>query len=458
MFSMRIEKDFLGEMSVPDEALYGIHTVRALENFPLGMRAQPELIRALAQVKKAAALANKKTKKLEGRLAEAIAAACDEVVGGMHRAHFPLSPIQGGAGTSLNMNLNEVLANRASELLGCERGGVHPLDHVNLGQSTNDVFPTAIRIAVVQQLLLLEKNIRSLQEAFQAKEKQFAGIYKVGRTQLMDAVPLTLGNAFGAFAEALSRDRWRVYTVEERLRQTNLGGTAVGTGMNTDRRYVFAVTDALREVTGINFARSENAIDLTQNADVFAEVSGCLKTLAVSLTKIANDLRLLASGPEAGIGEIFLPAVQVGSSIMPGKINPVVPEFLNQIAFRVMGNDLVVTLAASAGQLELNAMLPVLVHALLQSLTLLNAGIPVFREKAVEGITANEQRCAEGLEKSWVLAAQLVSRLGYDRVSNIVEEAQRTKRSVKEIVLEGREITEEEYDNLFELERLSRAE
>lgn len=452
-----IEKDFLGERAIPEGALYGIHTLRAMENFPLPLSPQPELVRALAMVKKAAALANLRCQNLDPAIAGAIIQAADEVIQGGHVGQFPLSPIQGGAGTSWNMNLNEVLAHRASEILEMPRGTVHPLDHVNLGQSTNDVFPTAVRIAIVQGLRKLERSIHALQEAFQEKEAAFADIYKVGRTQLMDAVPLTLGNEFGAFAEALSRDRWRVYTVEERLRQTNLGGTAVGTGMNADIRYIFAVTDALREVTNLPFARAENAIDLTQNADVFAEVSGCLKTLAVSLTKISNDLRFMASGPEAGIGEIKLPAAQVGSSIMPGKINPVLPELVNQVSLRVLGNDLVVTLAAAGGQLELNAFLPTLSHAMLESLALLDSALTVFRERCVEGIEADRERCRMLLERSWILVARLVPKWGYDRVSDLVKRSLAEGRPVREVAIEAG-LSVEEADDLFSLERLSRAQ
>jgi aspartate ammonia-lyase len=450
-----IESDFLGDRPIPEGALYGIHTVRAQENFPLGLPTQPELFVALAKVKKAAAMANTKVGHLDPTMGEAILQACNEIIAGQHLEQCPLSPIQGGAGTSFNMNINEVIANRASEILGEPRGTVHPLDHINLMQSTNDVFPTAVRIAVVDLLRTLENTVKELQEAFQVKEQEFSDIYKVGRTQLMDAVPLTLGNEFGAYAEALSRDRWRIYTVEERLRITNLGGTAIGTGLNADRRYIFAVTDFLRQVTGLNFARAENTIDLTQNADTFAEVSGCLKSLAVSLTKISNDLRLLASGPEAGLGEITLPPVQVGSSAMPGKINPVMPELINQVALRVMGNDLVVTMAASAGQLELNAMLPVLAHALIESLTMLNQALTVYRPHIL-GITANRERCEASLNRSWASAAHLIPVLGYDTVSGIIKQCFATGKTVREIALNY--ISEEEFERMFQLERLSRAE
>jgi aspartate ammonia-lyase len=347
---MRRERDSLGEREIDEGAYYGIHTVRARENFPVsGEPIHPALVEALAAVKKAAALTNGEIGALDGRIAGAIATACDEILAGALRDQFVTDRLQGGAGTSAHMNANEVIAARAAELLGGRRGDrslVHPLDQVNLHQSTNDVFPTAVRIAAIRLLKPVSERLADLQSALQEKEAEFASVLKVGRTQLQDAVPVTLGQEFGAWAQAVARDRWRLYKAEERLRQINLGGTAVGTGLNAPRAYIYGVVEKLRGITGLGLARAEYMMDPTQNADVFVEVSGLLKACAVNLTKIAGDLRLLSSGPFAGLGEIRLPAVQAGSSIMPGKVNPVIPEMIHQVAFRIMGEDLTITLAA----------------------------------------------------------------------------------------------------------------
>ncbi|HWQ61770.1 MAG TPA: lyase family protein, partial [Negativicutes bacterium] len=328
---MRRDKDLLGERDLPDEAYYGVHTLRAAENFPLsGYRVHPRLIAALALIKKAAAEVNAEQGSLDADMAKAIGRAADEVMEGKWRDQFVVDALQGGAGTSTNMNVNEVLAGRANELLaGAKSGPVHPLDHVNLHQSTNDVYPTALRIAAVWLLQPLSEACAALQESLQAKETEFAGVIKVGRTQLQDALPIMLGQEFGAWAQAIARDRWRLYKVEERLRQTNLGGTAVGTGLNAPPKYINAVNERVRRYANIGLARAENMVDVTQNADVFVEVSGLVKALAVNLSKIAHDVRLLSSGPRAGLGEIVLPERQAGSSIMPGKVNPVIAEAVN---------------------------------------------------------------------------------------------------------------------------------
>ncbi|MHB0869740.1 MAG: aspartate ammonia-lyase [Chloroflexota bacterium] len=448
----RIEHDSLGERAVPAEALYGIQSLRAAENFPLtGQRIHPELIRALAEVKQAAALANVRTGLLDKRIGEAIVSAAVEVARGNHHEQFIVDPLQGGAGTSTNMNANEVIANIAIGMLGGERGDyflVHPLDHVNLSQSTNDVHPTALRIACLRLLAEASAAFAELQAALQEKEAQFAGVLKVGRTELQDAVPVTLGQEFSAWAQAVARDRWRLYKAEERLRQVNLGGTAVGTGLNAERRYTFLVIEKLREITGLGLARAENTIDVTQNADVFAEVSGFLKSAAVNLAKIAADLRLLSSGPRAGLGEIRLPDLQPGSSTMPGKVNPVATEALTQVAYQVMAHDLAVTLAAQAGQLELNAFLPLIAHNLLHAIQLLANGTRMFTARCIRGIAADEARCADNLEASLATVTALVPHLGYERAAAVAIQALRTGQTVRQVV---------EVEGLMERDRLELA-
>lgn len=456
----RIEKDLLGEVKVPRSAYYGSHTVRATENFPVaGMRTNLALIRALARVKQAAARANTGAGLLDPELGRAVETAAAEVAAGGLADQFIINPYQGGAGTSTNMNINEVIANRAIEILGGEKGDyhlVHPLGHVNLSQSTNDVYPTALRLAAIGLVLELSEALAGLQAAFQKKEAEFAGVLKIGRTQLQDAVPVTLGQEFSAYAEALARDRWRLYKVEERLRQVNLGGTAVGTGLNAEPEYIFLVIEELRDITGYGLARSENTVDLTQNADVFVEVSGLLKAAAVNLAKIAGDLRLLSSGPLAGLAEIRLPEVQPGSSIMPGKVNPVIPEMVTQVSFQVMGNDQVIAQAASAGVLELNAFLPLIAHNLLQSLELLINAVHLFKEKCVEGIKANESGCRYWLEKSHGFITALVPYLGYEQAAEMVKKALREGRKLREVVLESGLLTEADLEEILAPDRLTK--
>jgi len=455
----RTEKDPLGEVAVPREAYYGVHTWRARENFAVsGLAVHPELIRALALVKKAAAMANVEAGLLDDRRGAAISRAAEELAEGRWRDQIIVDALQGGAGTSTNMNVNEVIANRAIELLGGEKGDygiVHPLDHVNLGQSTNDVYPTALRIAAIGLGRGLAQAMAVLQGALQAKEKEFGAILKIGRTQLQEAVPVTLGQEFGAWAEAVARDWWRLYKAEERLRQVNLGGTAVGTGLNADRRYAYRVVEILRELTGFGLARAENTFEATQNADIFAEVSGFLKAAAVNLAKISADLRLLASGPRAGLGEIKLPPVQAGSSIMPGKYNPVVPEMVTQTAFQVMANDLAVSLAAASGQLELNAFLPLIAHNLLQSFTILTGAAGTLAEKCIRGITADPERCRRLLDTSQGVITAFVPYLGYEQAAAVVERAIRTQRPLTEILVEEGLFTLEEVEAIMRPEELT---
>ncbi|MFB3880462.1 MAG: aspartate ammonia-lyase [Armatimonadota bacterium] len=448
MAATRTEHDLLGTLEVPADAYYGIHTVRAAANFPLSaLRVHPELIRSLAMVKKACALTNAKTGQLADEKARAIVQACDEVIEGRFADQFIVDPFQGGAGTSTNMNVNEVLANRAIEILGGSRGDysiVHPNDDVNLSQSTNDVYPTALKVAAIRLLLPVIEDMARLQGALQEKEAEFAGVLKVGRTEMQDAVPVTLGQEFSAWAQAVQRDWWRLHVMEEKLRQVNLGGTAVGTGLNADRRYVLTVVDSLRDLTGLGLARAENMIDVTQNADVFVEASGLLKTAAATLAKIAADLRLLSSGPRAGFGEIKLPELQAGSSIMPGKVNPVMTEAVTQVAYQVIANDLAVTLATQAGQLELNAFLPLIAHNLLQQLDLIHGVVPLFIERCVGGIEVDAARCRELVEDHYGLVVALVPYLGYEVASAIAREASQSGRSVKDLILERGAMSEEE--------------
>ena len=421
----RTEHDFLGDMELPETALYGIQSARARENFSLGYRhTNPRLVHAVILVKKAAALTYERLEEGPGKdRYRAIAAACDRALAGEAADMFIVDALQGGAGTSTNMNVNEVLANMALNIMGEPAGAyhiIHPLDHVNRGQSTNDVYPTALRIAAVALLRDLSAQCAKLQEALQKRENEFDAVKKLGRTELMDAVPITLGSAFGAFAQAIARDRWRLYKIEERLRQVNIGGTAVGLSGNAERKYRYLVIETLRELTGMGLAAAEYPMDITQNNDVFVEVSGLLKALAVNLMKIAGDLRLMNSGPHGGLGEIRLAALQMGSTIMPGKVNPVIPEMVIQIAMKAQANDYALTLAAGAGEFELNPFTPLIADALLESLSLLERGVYLFRVKCVETLEADPKRCAALLENSTAFASAFVPALGYDEVSRIV--------------------------------------
>jgi aspartate ammonia-lyase len=457
----RDEGDFLGELELPAHSLHGIHTARAVENFRLsGRPVHPMLIRAYGMVKLACALTNRSLSVWpDERKADAIEQTCREMADGRLDAHVVVDCLHGGAGTSTNMNVNEVLANRALQLLGEPPGNyahVSPLDDINLHQSTNDTFPTALRLAAIWLLRELEGRIVALQEAFQAKEKQFAHVVKIGRTELQDAVLTTLGREMGAYAEAFSRDRWRIYKCEERLRVINLGGTAIGTGIAAPRTFIFRVVDILRDITGIGFARAENLIEATQNADVFVEVSGILKACAASLLKICTDLRLLSSGPETGFGEIRLPPRQAGSSIMPGKVNPVIPEAVSQIAMLVMGHDQTIALAAGAGNLELNPFLPLIAHCLLENCELLARGCDTLRRHCVEGIEANEERCKMHVENSTATVTALLPLIGYEAACRLIMTAEATRRSIKETALTEGLLTAEEFDELVSPEAVCR--
>ena len=423
---MRTEKDAIGKLDLPEDALYGINTARALENFALpGKRVNLHLIYAMVLIKKAAARTYLMLDIGESEKENAIEKACDEILNGESDDAFSLSAFQGGAGTSTNMAVNEVIANRALESLGYEKGRydiIHPLDHVNRGQSTNDVYPTALRIAAIGLLRELSDACAALQTALQEKENAWGDIDKLGRTELMDAVPVTLGGEFGAFAQAIARDRWRLYKVEERLRQVNLGGTAVGLSAGSDRKYRVHVLEELRRLTGYGLAAAEYPMDLTQNHDVFVEVSGLLKALAVNLMKTSNDIRLMNSGPHGGIGEIRLKPMQQGSTIMAGKVNPVIPEMVMQCAMRVIGNDQCITMAAAHGEFELNAFMPLIAECLLESLELMTGAVGIFREKCIVPMEADAEKCRENLEKSASFAASYVPALGYDTVSEVIRD------------------------------------
>ncbi len=450
---MRIEHDTLGDRKVPEDALYGIHTQRALENFGVSGRCvRIELIRAITLVKKACALTHKELDALPHDIADALVAACDEVLAGQHDSSFVTDALQGGAGTSTHMNVNEVLANLAILKLGGRPGDyarVSPLDHVNRGQSTNDVYPSALRIAAIYRVRELSEALANLQASLQKKEQAFADILKLGRTQLMDAAPIGLGQAFGAYAQAIARDRWRIYKVEERLRQINLGGTAVGTGAAADRRYTFRVTEILRELTGLGLARAEYPMDLTQNNDVFVEVSGLLKACAVNLLKISGDLRLMNSGPRGGLGEIRLEARQVGSSIMPGKVNPVIPECVAQCAMQTIANDAAITLAAASGQLELNAFLPLIADALLDSLLLLRNAVIRFRSACIDTLEADPAACGRHLEASTAPALLLVPLLGYDAAAALAKESLAVGKSIRQLVADKQLLPPEALERVF---------
>ncbi|HEY5388090.1 MAG TPA: aspartate ammonia-lyase [Thermoleophilia bacterium] len=459
---VRIERDLLGEVAVPAQSLHGLHTERALENFPLaGEAVHAELAQAFGTVKLACALTNRALGAWadDDAKADAIERACRELADGVLAAEIVVDRLQGGAGTSTNMNVNEVIANRALQILGEPLGTyarVSPLDDINLHQSTNDTFPTALRLAAISLLHKLEEQVVALQEAFQAKEQEFAHVVKVGRTEYQDAVLTTLGREMGAYAEALGRDRWRIYKCEERLRVVNLGGTAIGTGFAAPRQYIFRVVDTLRELTSIGFARAENLVEATQNADVFVEVSGMLKVHAMNLLKICGDLRLLSSGPEAGIGEIRLPQRQAGSSIMPGKVNPVIPEAVSQVALLIVGYDASTAAAAGLGSLELNAFFPLIAGCLLQSLTYLANGCEVLRRFCVEGIEADEERCAALVQASSTAATALVPEIGYEAACGLVQYARSHGTTIRDAVVAKGLLTAAKYDELLTPEALCR--
>ena len=450
---MRTERDSIGSVELPDGAYYGIQSYRAMQNFPVsGNHMIGEMIESLVQIKRAAARANAEAGELDTETAGAIITACDEILEGSLREHFTVDPVQGGAGTSANMNANEVIANRATELLGGRLGEyrVHPNDHVNMSQSTNDVFPSAGKLTTLKLLNRLDVALTSLIDAFDQKAQEFKDIPKLGRTQLQDAVPIRLGQEFSADAHALERCRERILAAREEMRVLNMGATAIGTSINAPKSYLNRVVPLLEEETGEALRQASDLIEATQNLDGFVEVSGAVKTCALTLSKIANDLRLLSSGPRGGFEEIHLPARQHGSSIMPGKINPVMPEVVSQVAFRVAGNDLTIGMAAEAGQLELNAFEPILFHSLFESINMLARVANVFERYCVRGITADEEGCRRNLMNSTAFATVLCPIIGYEKATSIVKQALQEKRQVLNVAVEQLHKSTEEIEKLFD--------
>jgi len=458
----RIEHDLLGDRAVPDAAYYGVHTLRAVENFPITGNAisiYPDLIRALACIKQAAALANRELGLLDEEKTSAIVRACEEVRGGKLHEQFVVDVIQGGAGTSTNMNANEVIANRALEHMGHRRGEyrhLHPNEHVNMSQSTNDVYPTSLKLAAYFGIFRLVDAMAVLRRAFEAKSLEFNDVLKMGRTQLQDAVPMTLGQEFSTYAVMLGEDEDRLKEAAMLIREINLGATAIGTGINAHPDYAGLVCRRLTEITGIPLITAPNLVEATQDCGAFVQLSGVLKRVAVKLSKTCNDLRLLSSGPRAGLGEINLPPMQAGSSIMPGKVNPVIPEVVNQIAFEVIGNDVTVSFAAEAGQLQLNAFEPIIAHSLFKSVNHLRNGCLTLAERCVKGITANRDHLRASVENSIGVVTALNPYIGYANATDVAQEALATGKSVYALVLEKGLLSKEKLDEILRPEILTR--
>ena len=456
----RKEHDLLGDRDVPNEYLYGVQTLRAIENFNISgvtLNFFPVIIEGLAMVKLAAAQANIELGLLESSIGNAIIRACNEIINGKYHNNFIVDMIQGGAGTSTNMNANEVIANRALEIMGYDRGQYefcHPNNHVNLSQSTNDAYPTSVKIAIIKSNFKLIQGLNDLIKSFYHKSKEFAHIIKMGRTQLQDAVPMTLGQSFEAYAVTLEEEVERLKQNADLFLEVNMGATAIGTGINSDPEYAEKVIKFLRKISGLNVVNAKNLVEATQDTGAFVMYSSALKRLAVKLSKISNDLRLLSSGPRTGINEINLPPMQPGSSIMPGKVNPVIPEVVNQIAFKVIGNDLTVTMAAEAGQLELNVMEPVIVQSIFESIEMLINGMKTFNYRCISGITANEQQCREMVQNSIGIVTALNPVLGYEKCSILAKEALNTGRSVYDLVIEKDFLSKEEMDELLKPENM----
>ena len=455
----RSEKDPLGALDVPEDALYGVQTLRAVQNFPIsGLRPLPAFVDATVRIKRAAALTHKETGRLDPKLADAIVKAADEVLAGKNRDQFVVDVYQAGAGTSHNMNCNEVLANRANEILGTKRGSyspIHPNDHVNMAQSTNDVIPTAIRLACVTELPGLEAAFSELAKAFEKKGKEFDGVLKSGRTHLQDAMPIRLGQEFGAYAGSLSRGLKRVFEAADYLRDLGIGGSAVGTGVNVEPEYPKLMIRHLRESAKVDLREGEDRVQLMQSMGDVAAFSSQLKVLALDLSKIASDLRLMASGPRTGLDEIRLPAVQPGSSIMPGKVNPSIPEMVNQVCFQVVGNDACVSVAAEHGQLELNVMMPVIAYNVLLSMMILQNTARVFAEKTVKGIEANEEMCEYWLERSAALATALAPQIGYARAAEISKQSVKENVLIRDLVKREKVLPDAEIDEVLDLRKMT---
>jgi aspartate ammonia-lyase len=455
----RPERDALGALDVPADALYGVQTLRAVRNFQIsGLAPLPAFVDAVVRIKRAAALTHKATGRLEVRLADAIVAAADEVLAGGHREQFVVDVYQAGAGTSHNMNVNEVLANRANELLGAARGAyapVHPNDHVNMAQSTNDVIPTAMRLAVLTELGPLTIAANGVHDALAQKGEAFDHVLKAGRTHLQDAMPIRLGQEFAAWAGTVARGVRRLAEAADYLRDLGIGGSAVGTGVNVEPEYPAAMVAALRAMTGIELRAGADRIQLMQSMGDVAAFSSALRTLAVDLSKIASDLRLLASGPRTGLDEILLPAVQPGSSIMPGKVNPSIAEMVNQVCFQVIGNDVTIAMASEHGQLELNVMMPVIAHNVLLSMRILTNAMRALDERCVRGIEANEAQCEYWLERSAALATALAPKIGYARAAEIAKESVKSGELIRELVTREKILPPAEIEAVLDLRRMT---
>lgn len=450
----RLENDSIGEKQVPKDAYYGVQTLRAAENFKItGYTIHPEFIKALAKIKKASAMTNIKVGLLDLNVGNAIIKACDEILQDKLHEQFITDPIQGGAGTSMNMNANEVIANRAIEILGGEKGNyniVHPNDHVNMGQSTNDVIPTAGKMSTIVLLIKAIEKLEELYKVFEEKAEEFDDVIKMGRTQLQDAVPIRLGQEFGAYSSVVKRDIARIKRTIEDLKTVNMGATAIGTGINADEDYVKNIVPMLSKISEMELVQAADLIDGTQNTDGFVAVSSALKTCAVSLSKIANDLRLLSSGPRTGFGEINLPPKQNGSSIMPGKVNPVIPEVMNQVAFNIIGNDMTITMASEAGQMELNAFEPVIFYNLFQSIETLTNGVDTFINNCIVGITANKKYCKKLVDNSVGIITAICPHVGYKEAAKIAKTAIKTGEPVKKIVLQEGILNESALDTILD--------
>ena len=450
----RVEKDSIGVKDIPEEVYYGVQTLRAAENFHItGLNMHPEIINSLAYIKKASAITNCEVGILEKKKAQAIVQACDEIIEGKFHDDFIVDPIQGGAGTSLNMNANEVIANRAIEILGGKKGDytiVNPNDDVNCGQSTNDVIPTAGKMTSLHLLQNLKKQLLRLYDTLNEKAKEFDHVIKMGRTQMQDAVPIRLGQEFKAYSVAIMRDIHRMDKAMDEMRTLNMGGTAIGTGINADENYLRRIVPNLSEISGMEFIQAFDLIDATQNLDSFVAVSGAVKACAVTLSKMSNDLRLMSSGPRAGFGEINLPAKQNGSSIMPGKVNPVIPEVVNQVAFNIIGNDMTITMAAEAGQLELNAFEPIIFYCMFQSIDTLGYAVETLVDNCIVGITANEERCRQLVENSVGIITAICPHVGYEKTADIAKKAINSNESVRSLILKENIMDEEELSRILD--------
>lgn len=449
----RMESDSIGTLAVPEDAYYGVQSLRGKMNFPItGRMMHPELIRGMAQLKKASALANEHAKVLDSKVAGAICQACDEIIAGKLHDQFIADPIQGGAGTTANMNANEVIANRAQEILGGKKGDysiVHPNDHVNMAQSTNDIFPSAGKLAVLALVPAAIAQLKRLHEALEVKSAEFNDVVKMGRTQLQDAVPIRLGQSFHAYASAISRDIARLSEISKGMCVLNMGATAIGTAINVSADYLNCICDYVAKVTNYPITQAEDLIDATQNLDGFVYVSGILKSCAVTLSKMSNDLRLLSSGPKTGISEINLPPMQNGSSIMPGKVNPVIPEVVSQVAFNIIGNDVTITMAAEGGQLELNAFEPVLFYNLFESIETLTGAVSTLIDNCIVGITANKERCMDLLEHSVGMITAICPLIGYKAAADIAKKSLKTGEPIRKLVVESGAVKAEDVDSVL---------